>query len=1102
MPRGSTCKAKGCTSNKNDNPELSFHSFPRNKERFKLWCELIKRPDLNHGKAISSRMSMRVCSLHFEDHMYMSPTNKSRLIWCAVPKPVEIKVSEREEKAPVASLLPELDANEKSYSYSSCPEDIIIKEESVMDEDSCDDVSPPSYCPESSSAEFLADSKVGILEHSQSGQCVREGADSKSHLDNPESGQALCSAKTEILGPVTDASVSFDSLVLPPDDNFEIISIQEKNVCSLKEDVIDGPRKPVKEMDSNQDSIMCISSEPLNSGSQMDKTNNPSSRLSLPIDSSTTSETKITISNVKKFSISHNLANASSQSQPKSTSSQSSISPSKSFSVSQLNAPNNCSIVLQEFPSRHQSKLFNSDSTEPFADTISMKENFCEKLEVNEETINERKSKCGEDCGCDKCFAAAEVMKATSRRTYSGPIRRQIVRTKSGAKRTIMIVKKASLKNLRAKGLIQPIGKKYTANQTHSLQSSKKNIIQYVSLSTNDPSNNPLKCSQSEDSLPLKEADLCRKSSSIQTQLNADDNCDGYSSSTDSVDEPEVSSHATQTPNPQAVNQNSQVPVKVSLAQTSIPQSINQDTQAPVTVPLAQTPNPQFVNQHTQAAVTMPLAQTPIPQSVSQDTQAPVTVSWAPVNGSNSLSFTFTVTLPPGFSTPSGISHDSLQKATSLLNNTAQCTVSQPNLQTEDPNQRSSSHSLSNSGITPDQRIKGSKELVSPHSITTRDSWQIDTPTALSKHLLPSPIMNNYNPSKVIDKNSDSHSCETMSPIINTSPAMLTQEHLGHRPIHVTIPDLACEATSEENKIHSTRNPKERREGDQPSKTRPKNRESIQWIAVPSASVHQSPPPSPGAPEPIGEPDLTSDCQMLNTTPHSSKQSSAALGTYSISSLDQRVPRMHCPTLYRGANKELKRKYTYLLNKHRQRYYALLKKYKILEEKYTPLKDVGTPEQIIRDARKFLSEEHLLFLESQMFLRNRPGTGNRFSRKFMNLMLKYYKRSGAGYRYLRTIFTIPSMKTIQKYVAKSIDSWNEDALAGSREDCEAGSDEVYSSHKKKAEDICQDSSSNETPSKANASAQSVEYEDNSANHCDSEESSLEGMEVEESEHKS
>ncbi|XP_045135048.1 uncharacterized protein LOC123518345 isoform X3 [Portunus trituberculatus] len=703
MPRGSTCKAKGCTTNKNDNPELSFHSFPRNKERFKLWCELIERPDLNHGEAISNRMSMRVCSLHFEDHMYMSPTNKSRLIWCAVPKPVDIKdhpMSEREEKTALVPVLPESDASEKSYLDPSCPEDIIIKEENLMDENSCNNVSPPSYCPESSSAQFLVDSKVGILEHSQSGQSVRERVESKSHLDNP--------------------------------------------------------------------------------------------------------------------------------SQAKSTSSQSSISSSNSFSAPQLDAASNCSIVLQKFPSRHQSKLLNSDSIEPFADTISMKENFCEKLEVNEETINERKSGCGENCGCNKCFAAAEVMKATSRRTYSGPIRRQIVKTKSGAKRTIMIVKKASLKNLRAKGLIQPIGTKYTANQAHSLQSSNKNIIQYVSVSTNDPSNNSSKGSQLEDSFPLKEADSCRKISSIQTL--ADDNCDGYSSSTDSVDEPEVSSHATQTPNPQAVNQDPQIPVKVSLVQTAISDAVNQHTQAPVTMPLAQTPITKSVYQHTQAPVTVPLAQTPIAESVNQDTQAPVTVSWAPVNGSDSLSFTFTVKLPPGFSTPSGISHESLQKATSLLNNTAQCTVSQPNLQTrEDLNKKSSSHSLSNSGIAPDQRIKESKELASSHSITTVDSWQIDTPAAPSKHLLPPPVMSTYN------RSSDSHSSESTSPTIHTSSA----SHLVHRPIHVTIPDLACETSSEEKKINSSRSLGERR-GNQPSKIRPRNRESIQWIAVPSGSIHQT----------------------------------------------------------------------------------------------------------------------------------------------------------------------------------------------------------------------------------------------------------------------
>lgn len=123
---------------------------------------------------------------------------------------------------------------------------------------------------------------------------------------------------------------------------------------------------------------------------------------------------------------------------------------------------------------------------------------------------------------------------------------------------------------------------------------------------------------------------------------------------------------------------------------------------------------------------------------------------------------------------------------------------------------------------------------------------------------------------------------------------------------------------------------------------------------------------------------------------------------------------------YKSANRELKKKYSRLLNKHRQRYHLLLKKYKALENKFAVVEDAGTPEQVIRDARNFLSEEHVLFLESQMFLRNRPGTGNRFSKKFMRLMIEYYKRSAAGYRFLRTIFTIPSVKTVQKWLSKPL----------------------------------------------------------------------------------
>lgn len=145
----------------------------------------------------------------------------------------------------------------------------------------------------------------------------------------------------------------------------------------------------------------------------------------------------------------------------------------------------------------------------------------------------------------------------------------------------------------------------------------------------------------------------------------------------------------------------------------------------------------------------------------------------------------------------------------------------------------------------------------------------------------------------------------------------------------------------------------------------------------------------------------------------------------------------------RSSNKELKIKYHRLLNKHRQRYHLLLKKYTALESKFAVVEDAGTPEQVIRDARNFLTEEHVLFLESQMFLKNRPGTGNRFSKKFMRLMLEYYKRSPAGYRFLRTIFTIPSTKTVQKWLNRPLYIKNEedgDTLITSKPMSEPGSD--------------------------------------------------------------
>lgn len=130
---------------------------------------------------------------------------------------------------------------------------------------------------------------------------------------------------------------------------------------------------------------------------------------------------------------------------------------------------------------------------------------------------------------------------------------------------------------------------------------------------------------------------------------------------------------------------------------------------------------------------------------------------------------------------------------------------------------------------------------------------------------------------------------------------------------------------------------------------------------------------------------------------------------------------LHIVPSYKSANKELKRKYGRLLKKHRYRYHMLLKKYRALEQKCSTMCEPGTPQQFIKDAHRFLSEEHVLFLESQMFLKNRPGTGNRFSRKFMKLMIEFYKRSAAGYRYLKTIFTLPSVSTVMKWLHKPLE---------------------------------------------------------------------------------
>ncbi|KAG0726116.1 hypothetical protein GWK47_037223 [Chionoecetes opilio] len=185
------------------------------------------------------------------------------------------------------------------------------------------------------------------------------------------------------------------------------------------------------------------------------------------------------------------------------------------------------------------------------------------------------KSGCSEGCRCDKCFAAEETDKKTeatksiTQQTYPGPIRRQVVRTSSGDKRTIMIVNKASLKNLQARGLIKPITK-YMTKHPHAVQSLKKEVVQHSSVRADNPS----KISQFDDLLPLKEADTSRRSSSIPTtQPATDEHCDSESC-TESSHELHASSHTSQTPKLQPPNQDSQGPVRASWAPVVGPNSL------------------------------------------------------------------------------------------------------------------------------------------------------------------------------------------------------------------------------------------------------------------------------------------------------------------------------------------------------------------------------------------------------------------------------------------------------------------------------------------------------------------------------------------------
>ncbi|XP_068211545.1 uncharacterized protein [Palaemon carinicauda] len=176
----------------------------------------------------------------------------------------------------------------------------------------------------------------------------------------------------------------------------------------------------------------------------------------------------------------------------------------------------------------------------------------------------------------------------------------------------------------------------------------------------------------------------------------------------------------------------------------------------------------------------------------------------------------------------------------------------------------------------------------------------------------------------------------------------------------------------------------------------PKGGPNIRWVAVPN---------DPNEPQPNSTP------QFIHSSPPSlpamdpSKANSPEnneLGTHKSRGVVERYIRY------------LKNRHEHLLRRYYVRHFHLIRKIQWLKQKLKKIESrCFTPEQLLRESRKYLSDEHVLFFESQMFLKNKKGKGNRYSRKFMKLMIGLYRLNPSGYKYLRGIFSLPSMKKLE-----------------------------------------------------------------------------------------
>ncbi|XP_068211589.1 nucleolar protein dao-5-like isoform X2 [Palaemon carinicauda] len=193
----------------------------------------------------------------------------------------------------------------------------------------------------------------------------------------------------------------------------------------------------------------------------------------------------------------------------------------------------------------------------------------------------------------------------------------------------------------------------------------------------------------------------------------------------------------------------------------------------------------------------------------------------------------------------------------------------------------------------------------------------------------------------------------------------------------------------------------------------PKNSHNVRWVAVPNNPGDPTPDCGPKIQRctppilPISVPDVADTIEngvfeaISNPSPEEQQASEEEFQNH-----------------YKV--RELRQKQKEQLMYHRSRYSDLLMTYNELASKYDEIKDVGTIRQILSDAKKYMKKDHILFFRNEMLLKDRSGTGHRYSPKFMMMLMRYYNKSPIGYRFLRQIFTLPAVRTLLNWQNKSL----------------------------------------------------------------------------------